>query len=132
LSHPFAAAQYVLVSNIESNNSPTRHLNPLLTYVASFNDGLKHHLRATSNAKHPTPERLRTCDGDFNNRAYNQRETGHSPKLNARPTLKTVLDVAVGGGAGYIDMVATAVRSGPRPRRTTGCTADRDLAVLKW
>ena len=42
------------------------------------------------------------------------------------------LDVAVCGGAGYIDLVTTARRSEPRLRRTNGCTADRDLAVLKW
>jgi len=29
---------------------------PPRTYVASFRDEFKHHSRATSNAKHPTPE----------------------------------------------------------------------------
>jgi hypothetical protein len=80
MSHPFAAAQYILVSSIQPNNSPTQHLNPLLTYVASFDDGLKHRSRATSNAKHPAPEKLRTFGAIFFGPAYRQTIAASSPK----------------------------------------------------
>jgi hypothetical protein len=146
----------MLVSNIRSNNSLARHLNPLLTYVASVNGALKHHSRATSNAKNPTPEKLRTFDAIFFGPAYRQPIAANSPKgcglvmvtstivptINAKPATarnsmpvqrrKTMLDVAVSVGAGYIDMVATVGRSGPRPRRTNGCTADRESTLLEW
>jgi hypothetical protein len=80
LLHPIAAAQFMLVSNIQPNNSPKQHLNPRLTYVVSFNDGLKHHSRATTNAKHPTPEKLRTFDAIFFGAAYRQTIAASSPK----------------------------------------------------
>ncbi len=83
MSHPFAAAQYVLVSNIQPNNSPRQHPNPLLTYVVSLQAEFKHHSRATSNAKHPTPETLRTCDANVCGDRKHQRAASYSLNPNA-------------------------------------------------
>ena len=63
--------------------------------------------------------------GDLPTTARNSVPKNPTPENQA-------LDVAVGGGAGYIETVATVRRSEPRLRRTNGCTADRDLAILKW
>jgi hypothetical protein len=98
--------RYVSRSNIQPNNSPTQHLPPVLTYVASVNDALKHHSRATSNATHPAPEKLRTCDASVCGDRKHQRAASYSLNLNACPHAQNpMLDVAPGRGAGYIDLV---------------------------
>ena len=104
----------MLVSNIHPNNSPTRHLNPLLTYVASFNDALKQHSLATSNAKHPTPEKLRTCDASVCGDLKHEKAASFSLNPNACPNAQNpMLDVAPGCGAGYIEVVAFVRDSEP-------------------
>jgi len=105
----------VLVSNIQPNNSPTQHLNPLLTYVVSLQDEFKHHSRATSNAKHPTPETLRTCDANVCGELKRQLIASYSLNPNACPNAQNpMLDVAPRCGAGYIDGVAFVGDSQPR------------------
>jgi hypothetical protein len=60
------------------------------------------------------------------------RTTARNSVLEIPTPENPVLDVAVGDGTGYIDTFATVRLSNPKLRRTNGCTADRDLAVLKW
>ena len=81
MEHPTAAAKYVLESNIEpsrSNMTP-----PLLTYVASVNDALKHHSRAMTNAKHTALEKLRTCDASVCGDLRRQKAPSYSLNSNA-------------------------------------------------
>ena len=102
-------------SNIQPHNSPTLHPNLLLTYVASFNDAFKHHSRATSNAKHPAPETLRTCDANVCGELKRQFIASYSLNPNACPNAQNpMLDVAPGCIAGYIDAVAFVGDSQPR------------------
>jgi len=113
LSHPLAATLSVVGSNIEPSRSNMTLF--LLTYVASVNDALKHHSRATSNAKHPTPETLRTCDASVCGDLKHQRDASYSLNPNACPNAQNpMLDVAPRCGAGYIDAVAFV--GDPQPR----------------
>jgi hypothetical protein len=103
----------VLACSIESKRS---HLAlPLLTYVASFQDALKQHSRATSNAKHPAPETVRTCDANVCGELKRQLIASYSLNPNACPNAQNpMLDVAPGSGAGYIEVVAFFGDSQPR------------------
>jgi hypothetical protein len=58
--------------------------------------------------------------------------TSRNSALEIPTTENPVLEVAAGGCAGYIDKVTTVRRSDRGLRRTNGCTADREFALLKW